>query len=209
MDVIRWNRDELQAMRQDDGEILVPMRPIVDALRMDWSWASRAIKQDPVLGSGVVITSTPDRRGRCQKTICLPLRMLNGWLMKIDLCRYKGERAEKIRRYQEKCYEVLYHHFHPEAALLPSGASEAQLATVRSGLESLQILARKRNARIRWRIRVLMAEMKLTGADFLRFAGEAVAIEGTFAGFEWEKWDAGTVTPADIEAVARNIGGEA
>jgi hypothetical protein len=86
----------------------VPMRPIVEALELDWSRQLQSIKADPVLSTTVGITPMVAHDGRSREMLTLPLDMLNGWLFRINAKRYRGERRERIMKYQRRCYRVLH-----------------------------------------------------------------------------------------------------
>jgi len=98
---------------EKDGKLMVAMKPIVEALGLDWSGQLRMIKNDPVLNEGMDVTSIPTSSG-VQETVCLPLDYLNGWLFKIPASRYTGYRRDVILRYQRECYQALYRHFHKD-----------------------------------------------------------------------------------------------
>jgi len=98
---------------EKDGKLMVAMKPIVEALGLDWSGQLRMIKNDPVLNEGMDVTSIPTSSG-VQETVCLPLDYLNGWLFKIPATRYTGCRRESILKYQRECYQALYRYFHKD-----------------------------------------------------------------------------------------------
>ena len=112
--------DELTAVLVEEDnreEIYVPVRPICNYLGLDWSAQYRRIKRDPVLIGmiqGVAITTTPSPDGRgggLQEMLCLPLKVLPGWLFGVSANRVKPELREKIVRYQRECYDVLWDAF--------------------------------------------------------------------------------------------------
>lgn len=107
-------------------EVFVAVRPICNAIAMDWSSQVKRIKRDPILSEGVVMMTTPSKGG-FQESLCLPLRLLNGWLFGIDARRIrKPDVREKVIAYQRECYAVLHAHFHgAETEPLPPPAPEA------------------------------------------------------------------------------------
>lgn len=98
-----------------DGVPYVALRPLCDALEIDWATQRRAIKNDPVLASVVGDLPTTGADGKQYRMLCLPLDYLNGWLFKIDAGRYKpgDPRRERIVAYQRECYRVLRDRFMP------------------------------------------------------------------------------------------------
>jgi hypothetical protein len=98
---------------------LVAMKPIVEALGLEWSGQLKLIKNDLVLHKGMVVTPIPSEGG-VQNAVCLPLEYLNSWLFKVPASRYKGKKQEAIIRYQKKCYLALHDYFFHGAAINPS-----------------------------------------------------------------------------------------
>lgn len=107
---VKFDGDPIQVIEQD-GNHYVAMRPICTALSLNWKNQYRNLKEDPVLNSVMVITTTTGSDGKQYEMVCLPIEYLNGWLFKIPVSRYQGERREKLIRYQKECYRVLYNHF--------------------------------------------------------------------------------------------------
>ncbi len=101
----------------------VAVKPICEALGLDWGSQHKLIVADPVLSSTISVTETVGADGKSRKMVCLPLDYLNGWLFKINARRYKGERQALIIRYQRECYRVLAAHFLGR----PSSASSATI----------------------------------------------------------------------------------
>ncbi len=96
------------------SEVYVPIRPIAEYLGLNWSGQFSRLKRDPVLSEeqGVCIIQTPSG---VQSMICLPLKILPGWLFGINAARVKEGLREKIIRYQRECFEVLWQAFQNDA----------------------------------------------------------------------------------------------
>lgn len=92
------------------GSPLVAVKPICENMGIDWRAQRQRIMRHHVMSKGVVIMTTPSAGGE-QKTACLPLEMLNGWLFGIDAARVKPDLREKVIRYQRECFHVLAAHF--------------------------------------------------------------------------------------------------
>ena len=94
-----YGDEVLGALVRVDSEICVyiPLRPLCDYLRLDWSSQRKRINRDEVLRTevrGVVIMTTP--LGGRQEMLCLPLDILPGWLFGITTCaadRRSGDRS--------------------------------------------------------------------------------------------------------------------
>jgi hypothetical protein len=93
------------------GNTFVALKPIVDALGLDWEGQRQRIHRDPILSEATFITKVPSAKGS-QDTLCLVLDYLNGWLFKINSGRIKNEELrEKVQAFQRECYRVLNRHF--------------------------------------------------------------------------------------------------
>ena len=88
----------------------VAMKPIVENIGLDWVSQSKRIKRHAILNKGMVMMTIPSRGGEQQYT-CLPLSMLNGWLLGIDVNRVKPELRDKLEQYQLECFDVLYEYW--------------------------------------------------------------------------------------------------
>ncbi|MBR9765922.1 MAG: phage P22, antirepressor protein [Rhodobacteraceae bacterium] len=97
---------------QEGENTFVALRPIVEAMGMDWSGQLQRVKRDPILSEGVGIMPTPFGRGGDQEAVCIKLDLLNGWLFTIDTNRIKDDSVrQKVLTYQRECYRVLHDHF--------------------------------------------------------------------------------------------------
>lgn len=103
-----------------EGRPYVAVRPICDALTLDWSAQYRRIKRHAVMAKGVAMTATPSEGGE-QTAFCLLLEYLNGWLFGVDAKRVKEEIRPTLILYQKECYRTLAQRF-----LGPLPAAEAQ-----------------------------------------------------------------------------------
>jgi hypothetical protein len=96
---------------QVGGNTYVALKPIVDALGLDWEGQRQKIQRDPILAEGTFITKVPSGKG-LQDTLCLLLDYLNGWLFKIQTTRITDENLRnKVQAFQRECFQVLNRHF--------------------------------------------------------------------------------------------------
>ena len=134
IEVFKFEKTDLQVVREQSGIILVAMKPIVDALGLHWSTQCQIIKQEPVLNSVMREIRTTGADGKQYEMVCLPLDYLNGWLFKINANRYKNDyRYEIIIRYQRECYRVLADHFLPSRKQIASDPNIE--ATIKQAIE--------------------------------------------------------------------------
>ena len=112
--------DEITAVLVDsenEQKIYLPLRHLCSLIGVNYQGQKDRIDRDPVLSKklqGVSVTLTPSsskRGGGSQVMNCLPLTYLNGWLFGINANRVKVEIRDKLIRYQEECYQVLFEAF--------------------------------------------------------------------------------------------------
>ncbi len=107
------------AGQPEQGEPLVALRPICANIGLGWGSMTQKLKADPVLNPTVTMIVTVGADGKARETICLPLRMIPGWLFKIDSRRVKPEIRETLLAYQRECFGVLAAHFGARLAGAP------------------------------------------------------------------------------------------
>ena len=101
---------------EEDGNILVAVKPICDALGIGWEAQRQRIQRDAILSEGTCVIQAPSPGGP-QETVCLRLGLLNGWLFGIDERRLaEPEAREKVLTYKRECHDVLFAHFYARAA---------------------------------------------------------------------------------------------
>lgn len=96
---------------QDGNDIFVPVRPICNALGVDFSTQRKRIMSDPILGSVVGEKPTTANDGKNYMMVCLPFEFVFGWLFTINPDKVKPEAAEAVIRYKRECYHALFAHF--------------------------------------------------------------------------------------------------
>lgn len=111
---IEFCGDQLVTVKENET-VLVALKPICEAIDLDWPSQHRLIKEDPVLISVVCVMHTTGADGKQYEMLCLPLDYLNGWLFKISAKRYTGARRDAIVRYQKECYRALAEHFQSQS----------------------------------------------------------------------------------------------
>lgn len=106
--IIRVNGVDIVAT--SDG--LIPIRPICEALGIDYSRQLKKVKESEDFGSVVGVTPTTGADGKQYEMVCLPIEFIYGWLFTINPDNVKEEAREKVRRYRMECYHALYLYFH-------------------------------------------------------------------------------------------------
>ena len=95
----------------DNGQKLVPIRPICDALGIDHDVQNRKIKEDEFLSSTATLSVAVGADGKDREMVCIPLKYVFGWLFTINPKNVKEEAREAVTKYRAKCYDVLYDYF--------------------------------------------------------------------------------------------------
>lgn len=95
-----------------NGVAHVALRPICEAIGLDWTAQYDRIKRHPVLATCVVVTTTQLPRDKQRRDVAvLPLDKLNGWLFGVNAARVRPELRDKLIQFQRECFDVLHNHF--------------------------------------------------------------------------------------------------
>lgn len=105
------NGIEIAAVRNENNDFYVPLRPICDALTLNVSGQIQAVKRHRILSSVVCTLHTTGADGKSYDMICLPLEYVYGWLFSIDTNLVADERREMVERYQLESYRALNSYF--------------------------------------------------------------------------------------------------
>jgi len=102
---------QIMTVRNNDG-IHVVMKPIVEALGLNWEAQRQRIQRHPVISKGACITQVPSAGGM-QEAMSLHLEHFHGWLVSLNPDRVKDEEKRSvIITYQERAFRVIFEHFH-------------------------------------------------------------------------------------------------
>jgi len=117
---VEFVKDIIQVVERA-GKFYVAMKPLCRSMGLKWNAQYELIQRDMILSQVVrmIRMTSVGKDGKTYATemICLPLEYLNGWLFKVDISRYRGEVRQHLISYQQKCYLVLFDHFHGQARL--------------------------------------------------------------------------------------------
>ena len=94
----------------ENGQKLVPVKPICQALGIAFEPQYTRLKNDPILSSVVMLSVTTGADGKQYEMVTIPFRYIFGWLFQIDSRNVKEEARDGVLRYQRECYDVLYNH---------------------------------------------------------------------------------------------------
>ena len=92
-----------------DGTYWIPVKPILEALKMDADRSIKTLKNDPILGpersiQTVQVSKNGKNQGR--KMTCIPEEFVYGWIFSLR------SDSKELTEYKKTCYQLLYKHFH-------------------------------------------------------------------------------------------------
>ena len=94
-----------------EAEMLIPIKPICEALGIDYSGQIKKVKEDDFLRSTVVLSTTDGADGKDREMVCLPYEYVFGCLFTTNPKNLKPEAQEAVAKYRIECYDVLFRHF--------------------------------------------------------------------------------------------------
>ena len=109
--ITRINDVAIAATSNEQGEVLIPIRPICDALVVSYERQYRKVCDDEFLSSVVALRATTGADGKKYEMVCLPLQYVFGWLFTINPANVSEEARPAVKRYRLECYDALYNHF--------------------------------------------------------------------------------------------------
>ena len=95
----------------ENGEQRIAVKPICEALGIDYSTQLQKLKSDPILSSTVGLSPTVGADFKEREMVTIPFKYVFGFIFRIDSRNVKESAKETIERYQKECYDVLYDHF--------------------------------------------------------------------------------------------------
>ena len=88
-----------------DGEWWFALKPICDALNVNWNRQFQNIKKDKILVSAFAKQQMQVLNDQPRPMVCLPEFFVYGWLFQIR------SESEELSKYKWECYRILYDHF--------------------------------------------------------------------------------------------------
>lgn len=118
----------------ENGGKKVPLKPICEAIGVDFSSQLQKVKDDEILGSTVGLSTTVGADGKEREMATIPFMFVFGWIFGISAKNVKEEAREALIKYKLECYVALYNHFtnYAEFVEQKQRAIEAQLEIVDS-----------------------------------------------------------------------------
>lgn len=89
------------------GVAYVAMKPVVDNIGLSWSsQVQKLLKMKDKFNYVDIDMVAGDMKKRLMG--CIPLKKLNGWLFSINPEKVRADIRDKLIKYQEECFTVLY-----------------------------------------------------------------------------------------------------
>lgn len=123
---------------EHNGEPFAAIKPICDAIGMDWKSQHRKLTSDGFRWNcGEIAIVAAD--GKTRSMVCLPMRKLSGWLASISAAKVKPEIRDKLIAYQDECDDALWRYW-------TEGHASRDGVPAQGRLNLLPPLARPRNS---------------------------------------------------------------
>jgi len=90
------------------SEKLVPIKPICEAMGIDYPNQYTRLKNDLILSSVIVLSTTTGADGKSYEMVCLPFKYTFWWIAKIDARNVNEESRERVLEAQNKVYDLLW-----------------------------------------------------------------------------------------------------
>lgn len=103
--------NETKILVVENGQKLVPIKPICEALGVAFQSQKEKIENDDILASTVTLSITVAADGKQREMFCIPFKYVFGWLFTINSSNVKEEAREAVIRYKLACYDALYQNF--------------------------------------------------------------------------------------------------
>lgn len=100
---------------EHEGTLYVALKPICDALGIEWRKQRERIGRDPILAEGSTMMGLPSPGGP-QETTVLRLDLVQGWLFGIEAGRVRAEARDRVLAYKRECFAALHGHFYGRRA---------------------------------------------------------------------------------------------
>lgn len=110
-EIIPFHDHQILTLCEQDSTIVV-MKPIVEAMGLNWRRQHTRITEHPVISKGITFAGIPSAGG-AQDMLCLTLEHFHGWLLTLDT-RYIKDPVQRalIEVYQSQAFRTIYEHYH-------------------------------------------------------------------------------------------------
>lgn len=121
-----------------DGTYWIALKPICEALNIEYSRSFKNAKNDPILGPALAIQPmqvSKNGRSQLRNMTCIPEEFVYGWIFSLR------SDSEELTEYKRTCYRLLYKHFHGtitsrKEMLMERKSYEQEIAEIKNKLRS-------------------------------------------------------------------------
>jgi hypothetical protein len=92
-----------------DGSYWIALKPICEALNIEYTRSFKNAKNDPILGPALAIQPmqvSKNGKSQIRNVTCIPEEFIYGWIFSIN------SESQELIEYKRTCYRLLYNHFH-------------------------------------------------------------------------------------------------
>lgn len=108
----------------NDPNMMVPIKPICEALGIDRKRQQDKIKEHPIYSRFGGLTPLTGADGKTYQMVCLPMEYIFGWLLSINPANVSEFARDKLISYQIECNHALFAYFTSKASFLEQKQKE-------------------------------------------------------------------------------------
>lgn len=110
-------------MVSSNNEKLIPIKPICEALGIQYPTQFNKLKEDDFLNSVIALRATTGSDGKQYEMVCLPIEFVFGWLFTINPKNVNPDARDAVSKYRIECYRALFRHFTSQSEFLEAKQS--------------------------------------------------------------------------------------
>lgn len=92
-----------------DGTYWIALKPICEALNLEYTRSFKNAKNDPILGPVLAVQPmqvSKNGKSQLRNVTCIPEEFIYGWIFSLR------SDSDELNEYKLTCYRLLYNHFH-------------------------------------------------------------------------------------------------
>ncbi len=125
--------NEINIVVVENGEKRVALKPICEALGINYESQYTKIYNDDILSSTIALSTMVGADGKERDMVTIPIKYVFGWLFTINPKNVNPAAKETVIKYKMLCYDALYDYFtgYAEFVEVRQAAIEVQLEKVK------------------------------------------------------------------------------
>lgn len=121
-------------------EKYVAIKPICEALGVNYTTQFEKILEDPILSSTVPLRGIVASDGKSREMRVMPLKFVFGWLFTINPNNVKPEIKEQVLAYRMECYNALFDVFTKRTTILKEKTDlQIEIENLQAEAEEMEI----------------------------------------------------------------------